>query len=143
MLTPFVSGVVLALAAGVFAAATRLDNDRAFYPTLMIVIAFCYILFSTIGGTSSTIVVESVIAAAFCVMAILGFRRDLWLVVVALAAHGVFDLLHGFVVSNPGVPVWWPAFCSSYDLTASAFLAWTLRRRPGISAIGAAQTRRG
>jgi len=129
MLAPCVIGILLALAVSIFAATIRLDRDRAFYPTVTFVVASYYVLFSVIGGTASTIVAESAIGATFVVVAAVGFRRTLWLVVVALAGHGVFDLLHGFVVSNPGMPAWWPAFCSSYDVTAAAFLAITLRRR--------------
>jgi len=48
-------------------------------------------------------------------------------VVVALAAHGILDLAHGRVISNPGVPLFWPPFCSAYDLTAAGYLAWVLK----------------
>lgn len=44
----------------------------------------------------------------------------------ALAAHGIFDLVHGSVISNPGVPTWWPEFCLAYDVTAAVYLAWLL-----------------
>jgi hypothetical protein len=44
---PYVIGVVLALIAGLFAMWVRLDRDRAFYPTVMIVIALYYVLFAT------------------------------------------------------------------------------------------------
>jgi hypothetical protein len=47
-------------------------------------------------------------------------------IVIALGAHGVFDLAHGAVPSNPGVPGWWPAFCLTYDATAAGYLAWSL-----------------
>ena len=143
MLAPYVIGILLALGVSVFAAMIRLDGDRAFYPTVLIVVAAYYILFSVIGGTTSTIIVESAIAAAFLVMATMGFKRTLWLVVAGLVAHGVFDLFHGLVVSNPGVPVWWPAFCLSYDLTAAACLAWMLLRRPRAIDPGAAPAPRG
>lgn len=33
-----------------------------------------------------------------------GIKRTLWLIVGALLAHGVFDLVHGSVIANPGVP---------------------------------------
>lgn len=143
MLAPYVTGILLALAVSVFAATIRLDGDRAFYPTVLIVVAAYYILFSAIGGTRSTIVVECAIAAVFLAAATLGFKRSLWLVAAGLAAHGVFDLFHGFVVTNPGMPAWWPAFCSSYDVTAAAFLAWTLRRRQRATESGAAATHPG
>jgi hypothetical protein len=40
-----------------------------------------------------------------------------------------FDFVHGYLVTNPGVPFWWPPFCLAYDVTAAAALAWfTIRR---------------
>ena len=56
-----------------------------------------------------------------------GFRSSLWLAVLALAAHGMFDLVHGRIIANPGVPVWWPPFCLTYDIAAAGYLAWLLR----------------
>jgi len=53
---------------------------------------------------------------------------SLWLVAVALAAHGVFDLVHARIITNPGVPGWWPQFCGAYDVAAGAYLAWMLKR---------------
>ena len=119
-------GALLALAVGLFARVSRLDRDRAFYPTVAIVIALLYCLFAVIGGSTRALVLESVIAVAFVAVAVLGFRSSLWAVVIALAAHGAFDLGHGAVISNPGVPRFWPAFCGTYDVTAAAFLAWLL-----------------
>lgn len=120
-------GVLLAIAVGLFATATRLDRDRAFYPTVMIVIAAYYVLFALIGASTHTLVVELTIAAVFIAVATLGFKSSLWFVVAALAAHGVFDLVHGRFISNPGVPSWWPAFCLTYDMTAAAYLAWLIK----------------
>jgi hypothetical protein len=104
-----------------------LDRDRAFYPTLVVVIASYYVLFAVMGGSGHALVVETLVMAGFLLVAVIGFKKNLWLVVAALAAHGVFDFFHGRVVANPGVPAWWPAFCLTYDVTAAAFLAWLLR----------------
>jgi hypothetical protein len=124
----YVIGIVLALGVSAYATLLRLDRDRAFYPTVLIVIAFLYVLFGAMGGSGRAIVVESLVAGIFVAAASLGFRRNLWLVVAGLAAHGVMDLFHGRLVANPGVPTWWPAFCSTYDLVAAAYLAWRLTR---------------
>src|SRR3954451_17710678 len=62
-------------------------------------------------------------------MAILGFKLNLWFAVAALAGHGVFDFVHAHLISNPGVPAWWPGFCLTYDVAAAAYLAWILRTR--------------
>jgi hypothetical protein len=122
-----VVGVSLALAVGVLFAILRFDRDRAFYPTVTIVIASYYILFAVMGASTRTIVLESLAGAVFLLFAVYGFRSSLWLVVPALAAHGIFDLVHGTAISNPGVPAWWPEFCLGFDITAAVFLAWLLR----------------
>ena len=49
------------------------------------------------------------------------------LVAAALAGHGVFDLIHASLIANPGVPLWWPQFCSAYDIVAGAYLAWLIK----------------
>jgi hypothetical protein len=124
----YLVGLFLALAISVFATVVGLDRDRAFYPTVMIVIALLYGLFAVMGGSTQTLLQESPAIAAFVVLAVLGFRRNLWLVVVALAGHGVFDIFHGHIVANAGVPPWWPMFCFTYDVVAAAYLAWLLMR---------------
>ena len=126
---PYLTGVVLALLISGFAAVVGFDRDRAFYPTVLIVIACYYVLFAVIGGSSHALLVETLITTAFLLLAAIGFRGNLWLVVAGLAGHGIFDLLHQRVVVNPGVPAWWPAFCMTYDITAAAVLGWLLIRR--------------
>lgn len=121
-------GAVLAIAIGLFATFSGLDRDRAFYPTVMIVIALLYDLFAAIGGSTQVLLIESLIGLVFVVAAIWGFRSSLWIVVVALAAHGCLDLVHGRMIANRGVPAWWPQFCSAYDIVAAGYLAWSIKR---------------
>jgi hypothetical protein len=130
-------GIALALAVAVFARLTGLDRDRAFYTTVAIVVASYYVLFAAIGESSGALIADAVVMAAFAAVAVLGFKRNLWLVVAALAGHGVLDLFHAHVVANPGVPSWWPPFCMAFDVAAAAFLAWLLLRA-SIRAIPAA-----
>jgi hypothetical protein len=125
---PYVIGIVLALAVAAWATALGLDRDRAFYPTVLVVIASYYVLFAVTGSSRRAIVVESVVMGVFVVAASLGFRQSLWLVVAALAVHGVQDFFHARFIANPGVPAWWPAFCGAYDVAAAGYLAWRLTR---------------
>jgi hypothetical protein len=129
LITPAVVGACLAVVVGVFARLARLDRDRAFYPTVAIVVASYYALFAAMGGGTRALAVETLAGLAFLAVAVLGFRSSLWLVVGALAGHGVFDLVHGAVISNRGVPPWWPAFCSAYDVAAAGYLAWLIITR--------------
>jgi len=125
----YLIGLGLALAIALFARVVGLDRDRAFYPTVMIVIAMLYGLFAAIGGSSAALAAEGVGIVGFIALAILGFRTSMWWVVAALAGHGVYDFFHPHMISNPGVPVWWPAFCGTYDIVAAVVLAWLLQTR--------------
>ena len=126
-------GVVLALSVGLFASFTGFDRDRAFYPTVTIVIASYYALFAVMGGSFQTLVNEGIVILVFLGVAIAGFKASLWFVVAALAGHGVFDVSHSHLIANPGVPVWWPEFCLAYDVMAAAYLAWLLVREKVVS----------
>lgn len=137
-MTAYLVGAGLALVVGGFATAVGLDRDRAFYPTVTIVVASLYPLFAVLGGSTTALAAESAVMIPFLVAAVLGFKRSLWIVAAALVGHGLLDAVHGHVVANPGVPPWWPAFCGSYDVAAGAYLAALLRRRHGGRASGAA-----
>jgi hypothetical protein len=128
---PYVVGIVFSLSVAVFARRVGFDRDRAFYPTVLIVIALYYVLFAAMSGSVRTVLLESTVMTAFTIAAVAGYKSSAWLVVGGLAGHGVFDALHGDVLENAGVPLWWPAFCLAYDLGAAAGLAWILTRRPG------------
>ena len=119
----YVVGVVAATAVGLFATVIGFDKDRSFYPVVLIVIAALYLLFAAMAGSASCLVAESLPALAFMTMAALGFRRSPWLVVAGLALHGVFDFFHAALITNPGVPAWWPGWCLAYDVVAAGYLA--------------------
>jgi len=121
-------GAGLALAIGFGATLVGFDRDRAFYPTVMAVIALLYGLFAILGSSLHALAAEAIPMAVFLAAAVVGFKRSLWIVVAALAGHGLFDFIHPHWITNPGVPVWWPGFCSSYDIVAAAYLAWLLAR---------------
>lgn len=102
----YLIGAVLAVVVCLFATLVGFDRDRVFYPTLVTVIASYYILFAVIGSSTRALVLESLIAGAFLVLAVAGFKKSLWVIVAALAGHGVFDFVHHLFIQNPGVPVW-------------------------------------
>jgi hypothetical protein len=129
MITPLVIGTILALALGALMTAVGMIRDRAYYPVIAIVVASYYVLFAAIGGSAHALVLESLVMAAFAVVAIAGFRRNVWLAVCALAAHGLFDAVHGQLITNTGVPEWWPAFCGAFDVAAGGYAWWLFRVR--------------
>jgi hypothetical protein len=126
----YLIGLILSLAVAGTAVAIGFDRERAFYPTVLIVIASYYVLFAAMGASRRTLVIEIVVAGGFLLVAVLGFRTSFWLVVAALIGHGVFDFVHGFFIDNPGVSHWWPSFYLAFDAPLGVFLAVRLIRHP-------------
>lgn len=124
----YLVGAVLAVVVTAFAAAVGLDRDRAFYPTVLVVVASYYGLYAVLGQSMQALVAELAAMLVFVAATVAGFRRNLWIVAAGLFAHGVFDVFHGALISNPGLPAWWPAFCMSYDIVAALCMAWLLQR---------------
>ena len=134
-------GVALSIAVAALAAIVGFDRERAFYPTVVMVIASYYVLFAAMGSnhmavSGRTLEMEIAAATVFLLLAVVGFKTSSWLVVAALAGHGVFDFVHHFFIENPGVPHWWPGFCLAFDVTLAVWLAIRLgklgARRPAI-----------
>lgn len=120
----YVVGIAAATTVGVFGTLVGFDKERSFYPVVLIVIASLYLLFAVMASSTESLVAEAIPALVFVTMAVLGFRKNApWLVVAGLALHGVFDFFHPAVITNAGVPVWWPGWCLSYDVVAAAYLA--------------------
>lgn len=126
---PVLIGIALALAIVVLGRLSGLDRDRALYPVALIVIAAYYVLFATMGGEQA-LLGELMAATVFVVVAIVGFRTSLWWVAAGIAGHGVFDwMVHPRLIANPGMPVFWPAFCGSIDVALGLLMALLLFRR--------------
>lgn len=125
---PYLIGVAVALAVWAISSGARFDRDRSFYATVLLVVGSYYVLFAALSGSARVAAVEVLIMSPFVAAAVVGFRSNLWLVVLGLAGHGVMDSLHSSLVANHGVPPWWPAFCMAFDLAAAAILARLILR---------------
>jgi hypothetical protein len=125
----YLIGMLLSLAVVALAATMRMDRDRAFYPTVLIVVASYYVLFAAMGGSGRIIVLEIVVASGFLLFAIVGYKISLWLVAIGLVGHGVFDIFHHLIIENPGMPLWWPGFYMACDVVLGGFLMVLLWRR--------------
>ena len=123
----FIIGIAVALGTFVLGRVAGLDRDKAFYSTIVIVVAHYYVLFAAIGASTSVLIEETLVMGLFTACAVAGFRKNLWLVAMALAAHGLFDLTHAHFITNAGVPEWWPMFCSGFDVMIAVCLGWLLQ----------------
>jgi hypothetical protein len=135
----YLISLILALAVAALASAVGFDRERSFYATVLIVVASYYALFAVMGsshvmGSSQrTLVIEGVAASAFLLLAVLGFKRNYWLIVAAFVAHGIFDFVHHSIIENSGVPSWWPGFCLAFDVAAGGLIAVRLLTQPKTS----------
>src|SRR3954462_6717803 len=80
--------------------------------------AAVYSGFGVADGRAKVIAVESVVAAAFVVIAAVAVPGPAWLLVVGFAGHGLKDAWQQrtqFVVGTR----WWPPFCAAVDWTAA------------------------
>ena len=120
---PYLIGAALGIMVAACAQLVGFDRSRNLYPIALIVIASYYALFAAMAGSYSALWLEAILFAAFTLLAVLGFRFSLWLVVAGIVAHGLSDAIHLSVIDNPGVPSWWPDFCMSIDLAIGAYAA--------------------
>ena len=59
----YLIGVILTLAVAAFALVVGFDRERAFYPTVLIVIASYYALFAVMGASTRTLIIEGILQA--------------------------------------------------------------------------------
>ena len=85
-------------------------------------IAFIYIGFAVADGRPKVIAVESGVAAGFVVLAAVAITGSPWLLVIALAGHGLKDLWQHRTQFVRGTR-WWPPFCMTVDFVVAAIIA--------------------
>jgi hypothetical protein len=91
------------------------------YALGLTLIAAVYVGFAVADGRRHVLAVESIVAAAFVVVAAAAIPGSAWLVVAGLVGHGVKDTWQhrtGFVAGTR----WWPPFCAAVDFVAAGLI---------------------
>ncbi len=109
-----ISGIGVAAAVAGGARALKIDPERGFYPTILVVIASYFVLFAVMANEA--VVIELMIAGVFVAIAPFGATTHRRLAGAGIVLHWLFDLLHPWLIGNSGVPQWWPTFCASVDV---------------------------
>lgn len=110
-------GIAIGLMIAILGRAMRFDEDASFYPVILIVIAFYYVLFSILDGGTNIVIFELLIALAFTTLAFIGPKKSVYIVPAGIIFHGIYDVFHDAIFINKGVPLWWPAFCAAVDIS--------------------------
>ncbi|MBF7072310.1 hypothetical protein ISG33_02690 [Glaciecola sp. MH2013] len=120
-------GIVLSLLLIFSAKFTRFDRDVSFYPSILIFIASFYILFAVMAGHS--IVRETSIAFVFILFALYGAYKSLFVVGLAIALHGVYDILHYLQFTETVAPSWWAPFCAAVDFVVGIWVMYLSKKQ--------------
>jgi hypothetical protein len=114
-------GVVVGLAQAATPLVFWWLNTATVYAIGTVGIAFIYIGFAVADGRPKVIAVESGVAMGFVVLAAVAVTGSPWLLVAALAGHGLKDFWQHrthFVSTTR----WWPPFCMTVDFVVAAII---------------------
>ena len=64
----YLIGLILSVAVAGSSTAIGLDRERAFYPTVLMVIVSYYVLFAVMGGSPRALLLEIVVASRFLLL---------------------------------------------------------------------------
>lgn len=95
---------------------SQMLSERSGAAMLLAAIAAFYPVFAVIDADPLAFGLHFAIFLGFAALALRGFQQGLYLIAGGLIAHGIFDI--GLVFTQVTGPVWWPAFCASFDIVA-------------------------
>lgn len=109
-------------------------GQRWLYSVGLLVLPSLYAWFALRAGEQAVGVKEMVFGipfvAAGLVFAFVSVRQSAVVVGAFWMLHGLYDLAHSRLLTNPGVPGWYPVWCCSVDVVIGAYLLWLSRRVP-------------
>jgi uncharacterized membrane protein HdeD (DUF308 family) len=131
-----VSEALLGAAVGVLTIvlARSIRGQRWLYSIGLLVLPSLYAIFALQAGEQAVGVEEMIYGIPFLVaglvLAFVSVRHSAVVVGAFWMLHGVYDLMHSRLLTNPGVPDWYPVWCCSVDVVIGAYLVWLSRRVP-------------
>jgi hypothetical protein len=109
-------------------------GQRWLYAIGLLTLPSLYAFFALQVGELAVGVQEMVYGIPFVVaglvFAFVSIRQSAVLVGAFWILHGVYDLMHSRLITNAGVPGWYPVWCFSVDVVIGAYLLWLSRRVP-------------
>ena len=127
---------LIGAASGVFTivVARLIRGERWLYSLGLLTLPSLYALFALHAGEQSVSAREMLYGTPFLVagllFALVSIRQSAAMVGAFWVLHGVYDLIHGRLITNPGVPDWYPVWCFSVDVVVGGYLLWLSRRVP-------------
>ncbi len=114
------------------ASARIIRGQRWLYSLGLLSLPGLYALFALHAGEQAVGVKEIIYGLPFVVaglvFAFVSVRQSAVVVGAFWILHGLYDLAHGQIITNAGVPGWYPVFCFSVDVVIGVYLLWLSRR---------------
>ena len=115
-------------------AARLIRGERWLYSLGLLVLPGLYAFFALRADEQAVGIKEMIFGVpwvvAGLVFALVSIRQSAVVVGVFWLLHGLYDLVHGRLITNPGVPGWYPIFCFVVDAVVGGYLLWLSRRLP-------------
>ena len=125
-------GVAVGVLTIVFARIIR--GQHWLYSLGLLTLPGLYAFFALQAGEQAVGIKEMIYGLPYVVaglvFAFVGIRRSAVVVGAFWILHGLYDLTHSQLITNAGVPDWYPVFCFSVDVVIGAYLLWLSRRIP-------------
>ena len=109
-------------------------GERWLYSLGLLTLAGIYAFFALQAGERAVGVKEIIYGFPFVVaglvFAFVSVRQSAVVVGVFWLLHGLYDLVHSQLITNTGVPSWYPVWCFAVDAVIGSYLLWLSRRVP-------------
>ena len=114
--------------------ARLIRGERWLYSLGLLTLPGIYAFFALQAGEQAVGVKEMIYGvpyvAAGLVFACVSVRQSAVVVGVFWLLHGMYDLVHRQLITNIGVPAWYPIFCFVVDAVIGSYLLWLSRHVP-------------
>lgn len=109
-------------------------GERWLYSLGLLTLPGIYALFALQAGDHAVGITEMIYGLPYVVaglaFAFVSVRKSAVVVGVFWLLHGLYDLAHSQLITNIGVPGWYPIFCFVVDAVVGMYLLWLSRRVP-------------
>lgn len=109
-------------------------GERWLYSLGLLTLPDIYASFALQAGEHAVGVKEIIYGVPFVVaglvFAFVSVRQSAVIVGVFWLLHGLYDLVHSQLITNTGVPDWYPVWCFVVDVVIGSYLLWLSRRVP-------------
>lgn len=114
--------------------ARLIRGERWLYSLGLLTLPGIYTFFALQAGEHAVGVKEMIYGIPYVVaglvFACVSVRQSAVVVGVLWLLHGLYDLAHSQLITNAGVPDWYPIFCFVVDAVVGSYLLWLSRRVP-------------